>query len=49
MLVPREVDLDKRFEAAERAVKEGRVLGPFKTTGAAMRALNKQARTRRSH
>jgi hypothetical protein len=25
------VDLEKRFEEAERAVKAGRVLGPFKT------------------
>lgn len=43
------VELEKRFEAAERAVKEGRVLGPFKTAGAAMRALKQRARARRSH
>jgi len=42
------VELEKRFEAAERAVKEGRVLGPFKTASAAMRALNQRARARRS-
>lgn len=48
-LVPRKVDLKKRFEAAERAVKEGRVLGPFKTASAAMSALNQRARARRPH
>jgi AbrB family looped-hinge helix DNA binding protein len=42
-------DLTKRFEAAERAVKEGRVLGPFTTASAAMRALKHRARARRSH
>lgn len=42
-------DLTKRFEAAERAVKEGRVLGPFTTASAAVRALKHRARARRSH
>jgi len=41
------VELEKRFEEAERAVKEGRVLGPFKTASAAMRALNQRARRAR--
>lgn len=49
VLVPKKVDLAKRFEAAERAVKEGRVLGPFKTASAAMRALKQRARARRPH
>lgn len=42
------VDLDKRLEAAEAAYREGRYLGPFKTASAAMRALKRRARTRRS-
>ena len=48
VLVPKKVDLKKRFEAAERAVKEGRVLGPFTSASAAMRAVKRHARARRS-
>ena len=49
LLVPKKVDLKKRFEAAERAVKEGRVLGPFTSASAAMRAVKRHAtRARRS-
>ncbi len=48
-LRPKKVDLKKRFEEAERAVKEGRVLGPFLTASAAMRTLKRRARAGRSH
>ena len=48
-LVPKTVDIKKRFEAAERAVKDGRVLGPFTSASAAMRAVKRHAkRARRS-
>ena len=48
---PRKVALKKRFEETERAVKEGRVLGPFTSSIAAMRALERERRAcaRRSH
>jgi antitoxin PrlF len=49
VLVPKKVDLKKRLEAAERAVKEGRVFGPFNSAAAVMRAVKQQARARRSH
>ena len=45
----KKVDVKKRLEAAERAVKEGRVLGPFTSSSAAMRAVKQYARARRSH
>jgi AbrB family looped-hinge helix DNA binding protein len=41
------VELDKRLEAAVADVKAGRVLGPFKTASATMRALKQQARRAR--
>ena len=47
VLVPKKVELKKRFEAAERAAKEGRVLGPFTSASAAMRAVKRHARARR--
>ena len=46
-LVPRKVDLKKQLEESAAAVKEGRVLGPFKTAGAAMKAV--KAYARRTH
>lgn len=46
-LVPRKVDLKKQLEESEAAVKAGRVLGPFKTAGAAMKAV--KAYARRTH
>lgn len=49
VLVRRKVDIKKRLEAAERAVKEGRVYGPFNSAGAVMRALKQQAHARRPH
>jgi AbrB family looped-hinge helix DNA binding protein len=42
------VEIEKRIAAAVADVKAGRVLGPFKTASAAMRALSKRARARRS-
>ena len=47
----KKVDVKKRLEAAERAAKEGRVLGPFTSSIAAMRALEceRRACARRSH
>ena len=44
---PTKEELENRFEEAERAIKEGRTLGPFKTASAAMRALNQRARRAR--
>ncbi len=41
------VELDRRLEAAMADVKAGRVLGPFKTASATMRALKQQARRAR--
>lgn len=49
VLVPKKVDVKKRLAAAERAVKEGRVLGPFDSAAAVMRALKHEARARRPH
>jgi AbrB family looped-hinge helix DNA binding protein len=42
-------DLSKRLEAAEAAVKAGRVLGPFTSPGAALRAIKRHARARTHH
>ncbi len=47
-MVVDKVEIDNRIEAAVADVKAGRVLGPFKTASAAMRALNKRARARRT-
>jgi len=47
-VVPKNVDIRKRLEAAEADVKAGRTLGPFKTASAAMRALKQKARARTS-
>jgi len=47
ILVPKKVDLRTQLEAAEADVKAGRVLGPFKTAGAAMKAV--KAHARRAH
>jgi len=44
VLVPKKLDLKKQLEESEAAVKAGRVLGPFKTAGAAMKAVNAYAR-----
>ena len=44
VLVPKKVDLDAQLKAAEAAVRAGRVLGPFKTAGAAMKAVKAYAR-----
>jgi len=43
-IVPKKVNLKKQLEESEAAVKEGRVLGPFKTAGAAMKAVKAYAR-----
>jgi len=43
-VVPKKVDLKKQLQASETAVKEGRVLGPFKTAGATMKAVRAYAR-----
>lgn len=42
-------DITKRLEAAEAAVKAGRVLGPFASAGAALRAIKRHARARTHH
>ena len=47
ILVPKKVNLMKQLEESEAAVKAGRVLGPFKSAGAAMKAV--KAYARRSH
>lgn len=39
-------EISKRLEAAEAAAKAGRVLGPFTSAGAALRALKRHARAR---
>ncbi len=48
-VVRKKVDVKQRLAAAERAVKEGRVLGPFKTANAAMRAIKRYGRARARH
>ena len=42
-------DITKRLEVAEAAVKAGRVLGPFTSAGAALRAIKHHARARTHH
>ena len=44
ILVPKKVNLKKQLEESEAAVKAGRVLGPFKSAGAAMKAVKAYAR-----
>jgi AbrB family looped-hinge helix DNA binding protein len=44
ILVPKKVTLKKQLEESEAAVKAGRVLGPFKSAGAAMKAVKAYAR-----
>jgi AbrB family looped-hinge helix DNA binding protein len=46
-IVHKKVDLKKQLQESEAAVKEGRVLGPYKTAGAAMKAA--KAYARRAH
>ena len=43
-IVRKKVNLNKQLEESEAAVKEGRVLGPFKTAGATMKAVKAYAR-----
>ena len=43
-MVPKKVDLKKQLHSSEAAVKEGRVLGPFKTASATMKAVKAYAR-----
>jgi AbrB family looped-hinge helix DNA binding protein len=49
IVIDKDLDIKKRLEAAEAAIKAGRVLGPFTTASAAMRAVKRYARARRSH
>lgn len=44
LVVDRDPELQKQLEASEAAVKEGRVLGPFTSAGAAMKAVRAYAR-----
>jgi len=44
VVVDKDPELEKQLEASEAAVKEGRVLGPFKTAGATMKAVKAYAR-----
>lgn len=46
-LVDRKVELDKRLERGLADVAAGRVMGPFKTASATVRALKQRARARR--
>jgi AbrB family looped-hinge helix DNA binding protein len=43
-LIRKKVDLKRQLKESEAAVKAGRVLGPFKTAGAAMKAVRAYAR-----
>jgi AbrB family looped-hinge helix DNA binding protein len=43
------LEIKKRLKAAEAAVKEGRVLGPFTSARAAMRAIRQHARACTRH
>src|SRR2546430_16018478 len=45
----KKVDVKKRLEAAERAVKEGRGPGPLPSAGAPLRGVAQYAPARRSH
>ena len=47
-LVDRKVELDRGLERALADVAAGRVMGPFKTASATMRALKQRARARHS-
>ena len=49
MVVDKHPEIKKRLEAAEAAIKAGRVLGPFTTASAAMRAVKRYARARHTH
>ena len=44
VLIDKPVSLAMQLEESEAAVKAGRVLGPFKSAGAAMRAVKAHAR-----
>jgi len=44
MLVDKVEDLDAQLEASAADVRAGRTLGPFKTAGAAMKAVKAHAR-----
>ncbi len=46
-VVPKRVQLTRQLRESEAAVKAGRVLGPFTTAGAAMKAV--KAYARRAH
>lgn len=47
IVMDRDPELERDLEAAERAVREGRVLGPFNSASAAMRALKAYKPARR--
>lgn len=49
VVVDRDPMVERDLEAAEADVKAGRVLGPFKTAGAAMRAVKAHARRAHAH
>jgi AbrB family looped-hinge helix DNA binding protein len=44
VLSDRDPELERQLEASEAAVKAGRVLGPFKSAGATMKAVKAYAR-----
>jgi hypothetical protein len=44
VLIGKPVSLARQLEESEAEVKAGRVLGPFKTAGAAMNAVKAHAR-----
>jgi len=48
-LRPRELDINQELEAAEADVKAGRVLGPFKSGRAVLRAAKQHRRRARRH
>ncbi len=43
------VQVKKRLAAAEEDFRSGRILGPFKSAGAALRAVRERANARRAH
>lgn len=49
LVLDKRLDIKKRLEAAEADVKAGRVLGPFKSARAALRAVKRRAHARPAH
>jgi len=49
LVLEKRLDIKKRLEVAEADVKAGRVLGPFKSARAALRAVKRRAHARPAH